>query len=165
MTEQANRKSSPGLSKSSAFRFVLTLGIVNLFADMSNVQPVLPVGSPLVPASASSDTAPPGSIITSPATGSTQAMGSPVFIRGTASDGTGRVAAVEVSTDNGTTWNRATGTTVWTYRWTPTSTGSTTIKSRAIDDSGNLETLVPSITVTVTSPSQAPGGPVLEWKR
>src|SRR5436309_2903352 len=35
MTEPANKKSAPVLSTSSAFRFVLTLGIVNLFADMT----------------------------------------------------------------------------------------------------------------------------------
>src|SRR5436309_11041502 len=35
MTEPANKKSAPVLSTSSAFRFVLTLGIVNLFADVT----------------------------------------------------------------------------------------------------------------------------------
>ena len=35
MTEPANKKPAPALSTSSAFRFVLTLGIVNLFADMT----------------------------------------------------------------------------------------------------------------------------------
>ena len=35
MTESANKKPAPALSTSSAFRFVLTLGIVNLFADMT----------------------------------------------------------------------------------------------------------------------------------
>src|SRR5262249_15701427 len=88
-------------------------------------------------------------------------MSAPFFIRGTASDAAGRVAGVEVSTDNGVTWNRATGTTSWFYTYTPTAPGSQTIKSRAVDDSGNIETLYPSITVNVVSPSQAPGGPVL----
>ena len=46
-------------------------------------------------------------------------MNSPVFIKGTASDAAGQVAAVEVSTDSGTTWDRANGTTSWLYRWTP----------------------------------------------
>src|SRR5947199_7122280 len=35
MAEPATTKPPPGLSASSAFRFVLTLGIVNLFADMT----------------------------------------------------------------------------------------------------------------------------------
>src|SRR5437762_8897041 len=35
MTEPANKKPAPTLSTSSAFTFVLTMGIVNLFADMT----------------------------------------------------------------------------------------------------------------------------------
>jgi MFS family permease len=35
MTEADDKKSAPALSASSAFRFVLTLGLVNLFADMT----------------------------------------------------------------------------------------------------------------------------------
>ena len=35
MMEPANKKPAPTLSTSSAFRFVLTVGIVNLFADMT----------------------------------------------------------------------------------------------------------------------------------
>src|SRR5262249_55853643 len=88
---------------------------VNLLADMGNVQPLPPVGTPLFPASPSSDTGVPVSVITSPASGSMHAMSAPFFIRGTASDAAGRVAGVEVSTDNGVTWNRATGTTSWFY--------------------------------------------------
>ena len=41
-----------------------------------------------------------------------------VTVTGTASDsGGGVVAGVEVSTDGGTTWHPATGTTSWTYSW------------------------------------------------
>src|SRR3712207_7665710 len=47
------------------------------------------------------------------------------------------VGAVEVSTDGGTTWHRATGRTSWTYSWTPTVLGATTIQVRAVDDSAN----------------------------
>ena len=35
MMEPANKKPAPTLSTSSAFYFILTLGIVNLFADMT----------------------------------------------------------------------------------------------------------------------------------
>src|SRR5437660_11061035 len=35
MMEAATKKAAPTLSTSSAFRFVLTVGIVNLFADMT----------------------------------------------------------------------------------------------------------------------------------
>ena len=64
--------------------------------------------------------------------------------------GGGVVAGVEVSVDGGTTWHPATGRTNWSYTWYPNGTGSITIKSRAIDDSGNIET--PSAGVTVTCP-------------
>ncbi len=78
-------------------------------------------------------------------------------ITGTATDaGGGVVAGIEVSTDGGTTWHQATGTSSWTYSWTPATTGSITIKSRSVDDIGNLESTSSSTnqkTVTVTTAS------------
>ena len=51
---------------------------------------------------------------------------------------------------------------MWSYQWTPTAAGPHTIKSRAVDDSGNIETVgFPASLVNVTSPDQVPGGPVL----
>src|SRR5258706_201467 len=71
---------------------------------------------------------------------------------GTATEvGGGRVAAVEVSTDNGATSHRATGTSSCTDSWTPTSSGPTTLKSRAADDSANIETPGAGFNVTVSS--------------
>ena len=61
--------------------------------------------------------------------------------------------AVEVSTDGGKTWNPATGTTNWSYTWTPGATGSVTIMSRAVDDTVNLGNPSTGVTVTVTLPS------------
>ena len=50
---------------------------------------------------------------------------SPLTVTGTAADtGGGRVGGVEVSTDNGATWHRATGRESWTYTFTPTTTGA-----------------------------------------
>jgi hypothetical protein len=111
---------------------------VNLFADMG-VQPgTLQAG--LVFASKSTDTTPPVSTITSPTTGSTLQTGNVVTITGTATDsGGGVVAGVEVSVDGGTTWHQATGRENWSYSWSPSAAGSGTIKSRSVDDSGNLE--------------------------
>ncbi|MDQ4504345.1 DUF4082 domain-containing protein [Sinomonas sp. ASV322] len=124
---------------------------VNLFADMG-VQPVTLI-SGLVAATASTDTAAPTSAITSPATGSTVADGAAVTVQGTAADtGGGVVAGVEVSTDGGTTWHPATGTTSWTYSWIAHGNPSTTIKSRAVDDSGNIETPGSGNSVSVTCP-------------
>ena len=63
-------------------------------------------------------------------------VGSPVTVTGTATDtGGGRVGGVEVSTDNGATWHRATGRGTWTYTFTPTANGTITIRSRGADDS------------------------------
>ncbi len=92
---------------------------VNLLADMG-VQP-LTLQSTLVGASQSTDTAGPTVNVASPSSGATVPAMSPVTISGTATDtGGGVVARVEVSTDNGTTWQPATGLGNWSYSWTPT---------------------------------------------
>ena len=124
---------------------------VNLFADMG-VQPfTLQPG--LVAASQSSDAIRPASTITSPSAGSTVQGGTPTTITGTAADtGGGVVAYVEVSVDGGATWRLASGRNSWSYNWTPNSLGSETIKSRAVDDSGNFETPGAGITVISTCP-------------
>ena len=119
---------------------------VNLFADMG-VQPVS-LQSGLTLASASTDIIPPVSTITSPTTGSTVTTGAVVTISGTASDTNGVIGGVEVSTDGGTTWHPATGQGIWTYSWIA-SGSSAVIRSRAVDDSGNLETPAGSTNVTV----------------
>ena len=61
------------------------------------------------------------------------------------------VGGVEVSTDGGASWHPATGRGAWTYTWTPTAAGSTTIRSRAVDDSGNLGSPSTGVDVTVTA--------------
>ena len=126
---------------------------VNLFADMG-VQPrTLQAG--LVPASISTDQTRPQSVVTSPSSGSSIPVGVPVTVVGTAADGGGGVVAgVEVSTDGGTTWHPANGRGSWTYTFTPNIAGTLALKTRAVDDSGNLES-PPSnaalVTVTGTS--------------
>jgi methionine-rich copper-binding protein CopC len=121
---------------------------VNLLADMS-AQPAT-LRSGLVAAARSTDATAPTSVITSPTAGSNLPAGQPVTITGTATDGGGGVVGgVEVSVDGGTTWHPANGRESWTYTWTPRTTGSMTFKSRAADDSGNLETPGPGVPVTV----------------
>ena len=122
---------------------------VNLFADMGVQAATLQPG--LASATQSSDITSPTSIIQSPQPGTTLQTGSQVVITGTASDLDGQVWGVEVSIDGGTTWQPAVGGGIWTYTWTPTASGSMTIKSRAVDDSGNLETAAPGVTVTVVA--------------
>ena len=135
---------------------------VNLFADMG-VQPAsLQPG--LTAATASTDTVAPTSTISSPASGTTVQSGSPVTISGTAADtGGGVVGGVEVSVDGGTTWHPATGRSSWTYIWTPSTLGSVTIKSRAVDDSGNLETPNAGKTVTVVLRDCSSASPCSIW--
>jgi hypothetical protein len=112
---------------------------VNLFADMGAQPGSLQAG--LSAATASTDATAPTSAITSPAAGANLPLNTAVTITGTASDtGGGVVGGVEVSVDGGTTWRRATGRASWSFSWTPTTAGTYTIRSRAADDSGNLET-------------------------
>jgi hypothetical protein len=133
---------------------------VNLFADMG-AQPYSLL-STLVPATASTDTTPPTSTITSPAAGANLTDGAKVTITGTASDaGGGVVAGVEVSTNGGTTWHPATGTTNWSYTWIVHGSPSTMIKTRAADDSGNLETPSAGVSVNVACPCSIWGSNVI----
>ena len=123
--------------------------MVNLLADMG-IQPGT-LQSGLVATTGSTDHVAPTSIITVP---STATVGSTVTITGTATDtGGGVIAGVEVSTDNGASWHPATGDENWTYTWSPQVAGSYTIRSRAVDDSINLETPSAGRTVTVTGAS------------
>ncbi|PYR63826.1 MAG: hypothetical protein DMF88_24480, partial [Acidobacteria bacterium] len=123
---------------------------VNLLADMG-VQPTT-IDAGLVPASTSSDTTPPSSTIGSPVAGATLALGSPVTISGSAGDSGGIVGGVEVSVDGGMTWHAAVGHESWTYEWTPVTQGPAVIKSRALDDSGNIETPGAGVSVIIGPP-------------
>jgi hypothetical protein len=121
---------------------------VNLFADMGTQPITLQPG--LVPATPSTDLTPPTSSITNPRTGDRHQPGSLVTITGSALDLGGQLAGVEVSTDGGATWQPAVGRASWSYAWTPATPGTVSLKSRAVDDSGNLE--APSAGVTVSVP-------------
>ena len=125
----------------------------NLFADMG-VQPGS-LQSGLVAATASSDAAAPTSQVTTPTAGAEIEANQQTTISGTATDsGGGEVGGIEVSIDGGA-WHRADGRGNWTYTWSPDQTGQTTIRSRAADDSGNLESPGAGVTVDVV-PSTCP---------
>ena len=112
---------------------------VNLLADMS-AQPTT-LASNLVAATKSTDTTGPTVTITTPAVGAAPANGTTITANGTAADsGGGVVAGVEVSTDGGSTWHPATGTTSWSYTYVQHGAGATPLKVRAIDDSANIGT-------------------------
>src|SRR6266478_3808053 len=118
---------------------------LNLLADMG-VQPAT-LQNGLALATASTDTTPPISTITSPAPGTMVTAGSQVTVTGTAQDfGGGVVGGVEVSVDGGATWHPAVGRENWSYVFTPATSGRLTVQSRAVDDSGNLEVAYPTIT-------------------
>jgi Domain of unknown function (DUF4082)/Bacterial Ig-like domain/Bacterial Ig domain len=123
---------------------------VNLLADMG-VQP-LSLISGLVAATKTTDATAPTSVITSPAAGATIANGAQVTVTGTATDAGGQVGGVEVSVDGGSSWHPATGRGTWTYSFVAHGSGSVAIKSRATDDSGNIETPGAGRTVTMNCP-------------
>ncbi|MEO7005430.1 MAG: DUF4082 domain-containing protein [Terrimesophilobacter sp.] len=123
---------------------------VNLLADMG-AQPASLV-SPLVLAAASTDQTAPTTSISSPASGATVSNGTRVTVTGTAADVGGRVAGVEVSTDGGSSWHPASGTTNWTYSYYQQGSGSQTVRARGIDDSGNYASTPATASITVTGP-------------
>ena len=123
---------------------------INLFGDMG-LQPVTPMaGMNVTPGS--SDTTPPTSTVTAPSEGAAISDGVRVTVTGTARDTGGNVAGVEVSTDGGTSWHPATGTTSWTYSWPAHGAPAATIVSRAVDDSGNIEASPTAVHVSISCP-------------
>lgn len=129
---------------------------VNLFADMGAQPATLQSG--LTAATASTDTTPPTSTITAPAAGATVPTGQPLTISGTAADAGGsKVGGVEVSVDDGASWNPATGRGTWSYTFTPGTNGELSIKTRATDDSLRMETPAAARKVTVGSGPTPPG--------
>ncbi|WP_197523278.1 DUF4082 domain-containing protein [Actinokineospora pegani] len=120
---------------------------VNLLADMGAQPGTLMAG--LTAATKVSDVTGPNLTVTSPSSGGTVPAGSTQQIKGTAVDvGGGKVGSVEVSTDGGATYHRATGLDSWTYNWTPSALGAASIKVRASDDMGNLSA-VTTVNLTV----------------
>ncbi|MFG1660131.1 DUF4082 domain-containing protein [Micromonospora chersina] len=124
---------------------------LNLLADMG-AQPATRM-SGLVTPTASTDSIAPTTTITSPASGSSVTNGSQVTVQGTAADtGGGRVAGVEVSTDGGTSWHPATGTTSWSYPFYTNGAGTQAVLVRAIDDSVNIGQPA-TLSLNLTGPS------------
>ncbi|MHB0976869.1 MAG: Ig-like domain-containing protein, partial [Candidatus Aquicultorales bacterium] len=93
------------------------------------------------------DTTTPSSTIAAP-TGDSTLTGASYAVTGTASDGTSGVIRVEVQI-NGGAWQTATGTTSWSYTWSLPSSGTYTIRSRAIDASGRIQAIPDEVTVDV----------------
>ncbi len=113
---------------------------------------------------------PVSTITTSPVNGvRTYSGGSGITVTGTASAQNG-VSFVEVSTDGGTIWETATGTTSWSYAWNPPKKGVYLVMSRATDSYGANETIINclyvkavlkhvpiSVTIAPNQPDAVPG--------
>ena len=109
--------------------------MVNLFADMG-VQPGS-LQAVLQAAERSTDFTPPTSSLNA---ADPYTEGQQINLFGTATDfGGGVVAGVEVSTDGGAQWHPATGTSSWSYSWSPPAPGEYLAEIRAVDDSLNIE--------------------------
>jgi hypothetical protein len=129
---------------------------LNLLADMgaqpATLQESTDPDFDLVAPAPSTDTVAPTSQVTSPAAGAQVSSGSHVTIEGTATDtGGGAAAGVEVSVDGGATWRSAQGASNWTFDWVPGTVGAVTIRSRAIDDSGNVQIPTGGVAVSVVA--------------
>ncbi|MGO7357393.1 DUF4082 domain-containing protein (plasmid) [Rhizobium ruizarguesonis] len=125
--------------------------MVNMFADMG-IQPTT-LDASLILATQSTDTLKPTSSVTSPIVGASFLEGQHVTITGTAQDfGGGIIAGVEVSTDGGQHWFKASGRENWSYNWVVQASGTYTVMSRAVDDSVNMEAPSAGKQVTVTLP-------------
>ncbi len=126
--------------------------MVNMFADMG-IQPTT-IDASLILATQSPDHIKPTSTIISPNVGATFIEGQHVTVTGTAQDtGGGIIAGIEVSTDGGSHWFKASGRENWSYNWVVQASGTYTIMSRAVDDSVNLETPSTGKQVTINLPS------------
>jgi len=123
---------------------------VNMLA-MMGVQPQTLMAG-LVPGAGLTDTTPPTATITSPAPGSTLPNGSSVTVTGTASDIGGVVAAIEISTDGGSSWHLASGTTNWSYTYVQAGLSTGTVEVRAVDDSANYAPTPVTATYSVSGP-------------
>jgi len=98
----------------------------------------------------------PHSLILSPMTSSITNTVT-VTISGEAHSDTGSpLTMVEVSTDGGTTWSVASGTSAWSLAWNPTTEGTYALLSRATDLAGSIE--VPDQPVQVTVDRTPPVG-------
>jgi Ca2+-binding RTX toxin-like protein len=126
--------------------------MINMFADMG-IQPTT-IDASLILATQSPDSIKPTSTIISPTVGASFVEGQHVTVTGTAQDsGGGIIAGIEVSTDGGSHWFKATGRENWSYNWVVQASGTYTIKSRAVDDSVNMETPSAGKQVTIHLPS------------
>lgn len=154
-----------GLNPNTQYTFAMkALGTGSSISAISTLTPTCyaPGGSPSVV-----DTQAPVTRFTYPTTNAYVLAGQPLTIKGVSKDvGGSSVQKVEISLDNGVAWNQANaisndeGNLIWNYTWAAPTVGAITIKARASDWMGNIETPV-SLTINVvnTLPTTTPATP------
>ncbi|HBA89815.1 MAG TPA: hypothetical protein DCZ75_18045, partial [Geobacter sp.] len=82
---------------------------------------------------------------------------SPAAITGSATVGSNPLASVQVSTNNGSSWSAATGTTSWSFSWTLPSEDyvAHTILAKGVDNAANEDLSPASVTVRVDNVAPA----------
>jgi DMSO/TMAO reductase YedYZ molybdopterin-dependent catalytic subunit len=149
----------PGWVGSASTKWLHTIMVLDApfkgtYMDSSYRVPRYPVepGQKMPPDAVSTEAWPVKSIITSPAPNARLKGGEALAVRGRAWVGEGSVEKVEISTDEGASWqpaqlSRAADKYAWrgfTHELTPRRPGYLTILARAWDDRGNAQPAVPA---------------------
>lgn len=149
----------PGWVGSASTKWLHTLTVLDApfkgtYMDSSYRVPRHPIqpGTKMPPDAVSAEAWPIKSMITSPAPNASFKGGEPITVRGRAWVGEGVVERVEISTDEGKTWQpaqlkRAADKYAWstfTYEFRPAAPGYVTFLARAWDDRGNAQPAIPS---------------------
>jgi sulfite oxidase len=147
----------PGWVGSASTKWLHTLTVLEApfkgtFMNSSYVMPRHPVepGQKMSQDTVSAEAWPVKSIITSPGPQARIKAGSPTTVRGRAWVGEGAIERVEISSDEGKTWQRAElarrgdryAWRTFTYAFEPKEPGYVTLLSRAWDDRGNAQPAV-----------------------
>ena len=148
----------PGWVGSASTKWLHTLTVLDApfkgtYMSSSYVMPRSPVepGQKMPPETVSTEAWPVKSMITSPAPNARLKVNAPAKVRGSAWVGDGEIDRVEVSLDEGKSWQRAQlarpeSKYAWrrfTYDFTPARAGYTTLIARAWDSAGNVQPAVP----------------------
>lgn len=147
----------PGWAGSASIKWLVGIEVLDApfkgtYMDDSYRMPAHPVapGSRMPKETVYAEAWPVKSIITSHAPGATLELGKPTVIAGKAWAGDNDISRVEISLDEGVTWQRCKITKpkdryawrLFTLDWTPRRRGYVTILSRATDDKGNTQPII-----------------------
>jgi DMSO/TMAO reductase YedYZ molybdopterin-dependent catalytic subunit len=149
----------PGWVGSASTKWLHTLTVLDApfkgtYMDSSYRVPrhAVEPGQKMPPDAVSAEAWPVKSIITSPAPNARFKSAGPITVRGRAWVGEGEVSRVEVSTDEGKTWQRAElsrrgdkyAWRTFTYEFKPERPGYQSFLARAWDDRGNAQPAIPA---------------------